>query len=115
MHFYPSAQCFCGLFCWSTRIIQPVWKKRTRPSKCVCISHKLSIQQYEVLQDFTVITRGRDLSQLTYTCECFSGNQWLRIAWSKGSNRLWFLAWRRKQSRLPKRSDLVFTYLLHDG
>lgn len=67
MHFYPSAQCFCGLFCWSTRIIQPVWEKRTRPSKYVSICHKLSIQQHEVLQHFTLITRGRDLSQITYT------------------------------------------------
>ena len=36
--------------------------------------------------------------KLTCSCECCSGTQWLRIAWS--------IAWRWKQSRLPKRSAL---------
>jgi len=41
--------------------------------------------------------------ELICTCECFFGTQWLRIAKSKGPTSLVYLAWRRKQNRLPKR------------
>jgi len=50
----------------------------------------LRVTEYQMYQHFPIVAHGPVLFSGTYlhSCECFSGTQWLRIAWSNGSNRL---------------------------
>jgi hypothetical protein len=56
-----------------------------------------------------------DLRETQFRRQNRQETEWLRIDWSKGSYRLGALDGKRKQSRLPTRSVIVFICLLHDG
>ena len=88
-----------SLFFCTFSIVQQIYKKKItifwkpallpssgkRHQICSSYSHSLGTNETLTSVDKTLRTLGRLL--FSGACECFSGTQWMRIAWSKESSR----------------------------